>query len=267
MGFARSMAGCLALGLFLCPWGGVSAEQAKGEPEVWIETERWPVELPAGTVLRVSNVLGDVRGRSSGDDKLLVVATIQRFEAGQEDAEVLISHEADEVVVTTRYPSAENRRPDGRLNGRIDLSLLVPAGSKMIVETGPGLIEVKGVDRDLAARTTSGRLRVTTSRALTAETRGGELVAVIRKPSAASPARLVTSGGSLRVDVLNLPDLTLSAKTAAPIATSLGDYPGARVRETDGVSQLRLGKPPWLVEVSSAKGPIEIRARPPHELR
>jgi hypothetical protein len=258
----------LLLALWLFPVSGADCAEADGtQPEVWIQTTRQSAELPEASLLRVSNRLGDVRGRSSGDGKLLVAATIQRFAPDQADAEVLITHEDGVVVVRTRYPSAEKRRPDGSLNGRIDLAVLVPSGGRMVVETDKGLIEVKGVDRDLSAKTGSGRLRVTTSRALEAETREGELVAVIRKPAVERPARVSTESGRIHVDVLNRPDLTLFVKSKGPISKRLDAYPEAALINEGGFSELKLGEVPWFLQVSSATGPVDIRALPPNELR
>lgn len=253
---------------WLLPGHPAAGDEAAGsEPEVWIESARWSVELPPDAVLRVANELGDIRGRSSGDDKLLVAATIQRFAVDQHDSEVLISSEGGEVSVRTRYPSAEKRRPDGRLNGRIDLAVLVPSGKSMIVETQEGLIEVKGVDRDLSAKTGSGRIRVTTRRALDAETGAGELVAVIRKPGEETPARVKTGSGRLLLDVLNRPDLSLLATTGGSISKRLDDYEAATLVRQGSTSDLRLGKAPWFLEASSKTGSIQIRALPANELR
>ena len=70
----------LLLALWLFPVSGADCAEADGtQPEVWIQTTRQSAELPEASLLRVSNRLGDVRGRSSGDGKLLVAATIQRF--------------------------------------------------------------------------------------------------------------------------------------------------------------------------------------------
>ncbi|MDE0883984.1 MAG: hypothetical protein OSB70_00480 [Myxococcota bacterium] len=259
---------CLLLVLCLFPWREADCvETDEAQPEVWIHTTRQSAELPEASLLRVSNQLGDVRGRSSGDGTLLVAATIQRFAPDQADAEVLITHEDGAVVVRTRYPSAEQRRPDGRLNGRIDLAVLVPAGGRMVVETDDGLVEVKGVDRDLSAKTGSGRLRVTTRRGLEAETREGELVAVIRNPAAESPARVVTESGRIHVDVLNRPDLTLFVRSKGSIRKRLDAYPGAALVSEGEVSELKLGEAPWFLQASSATGSIDIRALPANELR
>ncbi len=247
--------------------GGTLSGEPPTEPQVWVDTSRWQVELPADSALRVSNRLGDIRARSSGDGKLLVVAIIQRFAPEQTDADVSISTKEGEVVVETHYPSAEIRNEDGRLNGRIDLSLLVPAGLEMQVETDHGLIEVKGVKRDLTARTSSGRLRVTTGRRVSAQTGSGELRVVLKNPSVARPARLETKDGPLRVDLLDRPDLSLRARTAGEILLWPGRMGEKLVSRENGLSELRLGNEPFALEALSATASIEIRAVPANELR
>ena len=263
-GLTRSLRVVILLALV----SGVAAGgDPPGEPQVWVDTERWRVELPADSVLKVSNRLGDVRGRSSGDGKLLVVAIIQRFAPEQGDADVSIVTKGGEVVVETRYPSAEIRGEDGRLQGRIDLSLLVPAGGRMEIETDHGLIEIKGISRDLVARTSSGRLRVTTGRTLTATTESGELRAVLKNATSSQPARLQTKGGPLRVDLLDTPGLGIRARTGGKITPPQGDSERVQVARKDGISELRMGESPWALNALSERGAIEIHAVPPNELR
>ena len=249
-------------------WAGeIRSGEPSIEPEVWVDTVRWKVELPSDSTLRIANRLGDIRARSSGDGKLLVVAIIQRFAPEQKDADVSISTYEGEVVVETRYPSAEALNEDGRLNGRIDLSLLVPAGLQMEVETVHGLIEIKGVKRDLTARTASGRLRVTTDREISAQTESGELRIVLKNPGMARPAHLETADGSLRVDLLDRPGLSLRARTAGEVVSwlgSLGERPASR---ENGISELRFGDSPFALDALSATGRIEVRALPVNELR
>jgi hypothetical protein len=247
--------------------GALTAQRAPADPEVWVDTPRWQVELAADTELRISNPYGDVRGRSSADGKLLVVGIIQRFDPEQRDAEVLIEEGKGRVVVRTEYPSADQRLADGRLNGRIDLSVLVPAGHKMRVETGAGLIEVKGVDRELVARTTSGRIRLTTARAISAKTVSGELIAVLKNPTALQPALLATGTGPLRVDLLDSPALALHARTAGQILPRFGRLDELEASRSSGLSVLSVGKEPWSLEAVSKQGSIEIHALPPTGLR
>ena len=259
------------VGLSVLIWAGCAQAIAPGDapatPEVWVESPRWQVELAPEVELQVFNPYGDVRGRSSADGKLLVVGIIQRFALEQDDAEVLIEEAEGRVKVHTRYPSAERRLADGRLNGRIDLSVLVPAGLKMRVETDSGFIEVKGVDRELVARTDSGRIRLTAARAVEAETKTGDLTAVLKDPTALQPARLVTETGALRVDLLDAPTLSLRAQTEGKLLPRFGQLEKAEPSRRSGFSELEVGKKPWGLEAVSKKGSIEIHALPPTGLR
>lgn len=245
----------------------LGAQGAPADPEVWVDSPRWQVELAPDVELRISNPYGDVRGRGSADGKLLVVGIIQRFDPEQRDAEVLIEEAEDHVVVRTRYPSADRRLANGSLNGRIDLSVLVPAGHKMRIETGAGLIEVKGVDRELVAHTTSGRIRLTTARAVRAETTSGGLTAVLKGPTALQPARLTTETGLLRVDLLDAPSLSLLARTPGQILPRFGQLDERVATRSSGITELKVGKEPWSLEAVSTKGSIEIHALPPTGLR
>jgi hypothetical protein len=137
----------------------------------------------------------------------------------------------------------------------------------MEVETGNGLIEIKGIKRDLVARTTTGRLRVTTGRSLSAETRSGELRVALKNPTQANPARLQTKSGELRVDLLDAPGLAVRARSGGALRSAGGSLAKAAVSREAGISEIRLGDEPWVLEALSESGLIEVRALPANELR
>jgi hypothetical protein len=237
------------------------------EPEVWVDTSRRELELPAEATLRVVNSLGDVRARSSGDDKLLLVIVTQRFTIDQKDAQVEVSELPDGLSIETRYPSAIAGQRDGRLAGRIDLSLLVPPGAALEIETRHGLIEAKGVDRDLVARSTSGRIRITSARSVSARTDEGITRVALKQVSTANPARFESRGGSIRVDFLDTPGLPVRAMTRGEIIPRMGGELASEVERIEGKSEFRVGAGALALELVSQTGLIELRAVDAHELR
>jgi hypothetical protein len=243
------------------------ASAPRADNDVWLDTSRREFELPADSLLRVSNYMGDVRARSSGDDKLLLVVVTQRFEADQNDAEVEASEMPGGLSITTHYPSAVAGKKNGRLAGRIDISLLIPAGRSLEIETRHGLIEVKGVDRDLVAETGSGNLRITSARSVSARTVDGEIRTALRHPAPEHPARFESRGGSIRIDFLDVPELPIRATTGGEIIQKLGERSGTRVEWLDGQGRLEVGSGPPTLEVISKTGRVELRAVGAHELR
>ncbi|MFP6641548.1 MAG: hypothetical protein VCC04_14985 [Myxococcota bacterium] len=242
-------------------------EVLTGDDEVFVETERREIALaPAGT-LRVVNHLGDVRARRAATDQLSVISIVQRFRPDQDDARVPITEENGSVEVTALFPSAISEANDQGLAGRIDLTLLVPSGAEMTVETKQGLIEIKGVRRKLEARSTSGPIRVSTSQSVRAHSESGMVGVTLRSPGAEEPARLSTRSGRIRVDFPEDPLPALLARTGGEILVhSLPQNPKP-AEDDPTISVLQIGKKPSVIHVESQTGSIKLHAMKSSRLR
>lgn len=261
---------CLLLplaGMDLAADAGEKKNSPPPEPEVFIESERREISLPQEATLRVVNLLGDVRARGTEADQLSVISVIQRFRPDQDDARVAIEEKEGRVEVTTHFPSAIAEATDRGLAGRIDVTILVPSGARMEVETKAGLIEVKGVGRDLQARSRSGRIRVSTSQGVSAHSESGLVGVTLRDPGAERPARLTTRSGDIRADFPEDPLPALFARTGGAIEVhSLPKNP-TRDEDNPTISVLKIGKTPAVVHVESQTGSIALHAQKSYGLR
>ena len=228
-------------------------------PDFSVETKREQIRISPTKKLRVINHLGDVRARRGKGSDLNIISIVQRFKKDQTDAKTLINTEADQVEITTSYPSAV---PDegGERQGRIDLSLLVPYGAELTVETLDGLIEIKGVHRPIQARSESGRVRVSTGRRVKAHTDTGKLGITLGSPTQRESAELSTVTGAIQVDFAGYPMPSLRVQTKGQINAK--DIPGtvALLEGSQDVSILESGEKPYNLRVQSETGNIFMRA-------
>lgn len=260
---ARWAVGVLATAWLPC----VAAIASEPDPQVWIDGPRWTVSLPSEKFLRVLNPLGDIRARKAGGDELTVLAIVQRFSIDQKDAKVEIRESAAGVEVVTRYPSAEKKPQSDLSRGRIDLTLLVPAGRTFDLQTASGLLESKGIERNVKARTDSGRIRITSSLKVSAQSETGSMLVVLRDPGKERSAELSTKSGEIRLDYLRSDSIALEATTRGKIISSSAQDEGKVRRLEDGKSKLRIGSAPPFINIRSETGGIQLMPGGPLDLR
>ncbi|MCH2170174.1 DUF4097 domain-containing protein [Myxococcota bacterium] len=243
---------------------------ASGQPppdEFRVDDFQWTGDLSPSQVLRVHNPFGDIRARSSGDDRLSVAAMIQRFSRDQTDARIEIHQDRTPVEIEIHYPSATRPGPDGRKRGRIDLALLVPPGVRLEISTDHGNIEAKGVDRPLLTHSQSGDLRVSTSRPVDARTGSGRINATLRSPDPGEPDRFATQTGDIRVDFPKSGDVGVEARTRGSIVPHGLDESRFRLSHDGESSVLQLGSGSPAIRVESNQGTIDLHAMNKYELR
>ena len=232
----------------------------KKDPEFTIQTQRQNVRLPATKSLRVINHLGDVRARRAKASDLNVISIVQRFKKDQTDGKTLINTEGDEVVITTSYPSATQAGNGPKRQGRIDLSLLIPHGTNLIVETQDGMIELKGVHRQIEAKSETGRIRVSTGRRLKAHTDYGTMGITLGSPTPRESAEISTLTGAIKVDFAGDPMPSLRAQTGGKIVGLHIDSEPALLAGSTDISVLENGEKPYNLRIESQKGNIFMRA-------
>lgn len=232
----------------------------KKDPEFTIQTRRQQVSLPPTKSLRVINHLGDVRARRAKASDLNVISIVQRFKKDQTDAKTLVSTEGDEVVITTSYPSATQAGNGSKRQGRIDLSLLIPHGADLIVETKDGMIEIKGVHRRIEAKSETGRIRVSTGRRLKAHTDYGTMGITLGSPTQRESAEVSTRNGAIKVDFAGDPMPNLRAQTGGKIVGMYIDAEPTLMEGSTDISVLESGDKPYNLRIESEKGNIFMRA-------
>jgi hypothetical protein len=232
----------------------------KKDPEFSIQTRRQQVSLPSTKSLRIINHLGDVRARRAKASDLNVISIVQRFKKDQTDGKTLVNTDGDEVVITTSYPSATQAGSGSKRQGRIDLSLLIPHGADLIVETKDGMIEIKGVHRRIEAKSETGRIRVSTGRRLKAHTDYGTMGITLGSPTQRESAEVSTLTGAIKVDFAGEPMPNLRAQTGGKIVAMYIDSEPTLMEGSQDISVLESGEKPYNLRIESQKGNIFMRA-------
>lgn len=236
---------------------------AEPEPEepFWLSTIRSEVDLGPGTALQVSNRYGDVRARGLHEGPLQVIAVVQRFEEDQEEARIQTLEESGQLRIEVHYPSADPPQTGDPLHGRVDVTVMVPRGGALRLESDAGLIEVKGVDRDLFAQSNSGRLEVITSRPLETRTREGHTQLLLKASDPEHPHRIRSGSGDIELNVPASEPLSLRARTGGEITPRLSADLETFLEEVGEERELSVGAAPFAIQLESASGDIELHSR------
>jgi len=124
----------------------------------------WKGPIGEAGMLRIENPFGDVRLRHGGDaGEVEVAAVLQQLRPDGVHLKTQIIEREDALIVTVVWASKPGveapERPEGD-RSRADLAVLVPAGSKVVVDAPIGLVETRGVHGDVDLRTSTGDIRI-----------------------------------------------------------------------------------------------------------
>src|SRR2546422_3517468 len=143
----------------------------------------WKGTVAPGKAIEIKGVNGDVRASAgSGDVEVTAVKRARKSDPDEVKIEV-VQHE-DGVTICAVYPSDGRREntceagDDGHMNVRdndvtVDFTVRVPAGVRVLGETGNGEGEAAGWSSDGEATPGEGRIRISTT-GRSGERRGGE---------------------------------------------------------------------------------------------
>jgi hypothetical protein len=158
----------------------VAAPQGNPVPEDWrIDNSRWSEPVGSTTTVTIRNLFGDLRVRPTGDDQIALSAMIQRHRDDPRRAEVQHSIVGDTFELEVGYPPVADLDP-GEVPAswrrrRVDLTVFVPAGRNLIIETAAGLIEIKGLADGVEARSASGDIALDVGGPVDAHTERGAI--------------------------------------------------------------------------------------------
>ncbi len=164
--------------------------------------------------MQVTNRYGDVRlrfgGYSSDMELLIITQNLDGALTVKTDSDAQQDH--IEVV-----PVSDQTAPQ---KSRVDLVLMVPQGKDVVVTTGSGLVEAKGIHGAVSVTTDSGRVRFNKNKAaVSATTDSGDIAAVLKKDATETEQRFISTTGQVEVWVAEDDAITASLETSADLIT------------------------------------------------
>jgi hypothetical protein len=203
---------------------GVTAPSVAAQiaSEDWvIERFEWRGTLPDGAQARLVNAYGDLRVRPGQRDEVYVLANIQHHREDARPVDIHFGSEAGALEVEVVYPdSAVGREHPAEWNRRrVDLTVLLPASTRVEGTTVAGLAEFRGLSGEVSAVSETGEIRWRGSGALVARTQHGAVLAQFRRGIWKGRAVVETSTGAIRAELPRDADVTATAQTRGEIST------------------------------------------------
>jgi hypothetical protein len=233
------------------------------------DLENWKIEkidetraLDGRTVVEISNPSGDVRCRAIEGDQVEVAAVVQHHSEDLVSARVTVESADDRLRIGVEFdrPAEPVRETEAMKRRRVDLTIFIPQGVEVSIETDRGLIEARGLSSGLEARSQTGDIKFRTNGSVQAETRSGNIEVNFSQVSWETPSKLETTTGNLTLWIPRSSDLTIAAETRGEISTDFSidiERPDDTKRAT-----ARLGAGSHRLEVISYRGKIGLYERP-----
>jgi hypothetical protein len=226
--------------------------------------DRWAWSGPAGEVIEVENVFGDLRIRGAATDQVEVTAVLQHVVGDPRRLRVAIDEsgpalavsvvvERDPTVAAPASETAEMRRR------RVDLVVMVPATAELRAWTDGGLLEVKGVDADVAAQTESGRILLKVGGGARVRSERGDVEVVFANANWDQAPEIVTGTGEALIWLPRMASVAASIATRGEIST---DYSLSIARDPNEerlkLAEARIDGGEFPLHIQSTRGRVRL---------
>lgn len=254
-----------SVSLFLALLGAASAPAADvpvPDSAAWlVERVQTHHAVAEGGAVSVANPWGNVIVRAGDEGDLMVLSLAQRHRDDPRTAEVAVVEEEGGTAVRVGYPQVALPEPvEEWERRRVDLTVLVPPGSPLSVETADGDVEAKGLREPLRVDTRRGDVRILTGGPVDAVSEHGEIDVHFLSMGWPGRSRLVTTTGPIVAELPAGGAAEVRFRTSGPLTT---DYSVAIDRDPasslkSGTATIGAGGP--RLEIESDRGPITLMA-------
>ncbi len=230
-----------------------------------LQRSNWKGSIGEAGVVRVENPFGDVRLRHGGDDgEVEVAAVLQQLRPDGVHLETRVLERDGALVVSVVWASKPGvevpARPEGD-RSRVDLAVLVPSGSKIVVDAANGLVETRGVHGDADFRTRTGDIRIHRHfGAVSASTETGSIEAVLLRGETDKAQVFESLTGSIEIWVAADAEYRVTLTTSGSITTDFTlEISHRDDQEPDKVGRAVLGGGGPEIRMESRRGSLALR--------
>ncbi|MFN7940008.1 MAG: hypothetical protein U0X73_00295 [Thermoanaerobaculia bacterium] len=233
-------------------------------PAVRLERLAWSADQdPAAPIRRflVRNDYGDIRARPSDGGRLEAYGVAQRLGPPEAAVAFVVERREAALALTVTPPAGhvqdtDPHPPQERVD-RLDLVVYLPPDVALDATTMRGLIEVGGLESEVAVLTLSGAIRVATSGAVLARSASGAITAALESAAGDRPSWLTSGSGAILATLAERSSwqVRLASRGGIRAPASLRRE---RERDLDVVSG-RFGRGERFLLATSDSGAIELR--------
>ncbi len=191
----------------------VAVAAALGAPLFAVEGDfQWSGRLKPGQTIEIKGVNGGIKAEYSSGPDVQVTARKTAFRSDLNSVRVEAVPGSDGITICSVYPS-DNGRPNeckpgdgGRMNTKnndvkVEFTVHVPKGVRLVAKTVNGGIEASGLQSDIASHTVNGKIHVATAGNASAETVNGSIEVSVGNVSWNEPLSFNTVNGTIDVTI------------------------------------------------------------------
>jgi hypothetical protein len=229
-------------------------------PQVAATRDDYIDTLRPGQIISINNPYGDVHAQFGGFENQIETHAVLQEPAKAAHIQLVPATTPDGIyTIAPRLPPGATVRDTQRL----DLSVMVPEGHALHVQTEHGVIDVHGIHGDVDLKSAAGDITLRAIHgAIQAETTEGSIEASLGTAPHGSRQRLATTTGDIQVGVDDGLDATIAMATSGLFAT---DYSLAVTRhpgeEPNKSARAVVGSNASEIRLDSKRGEIRLMRR------
>jgi hypothetical protein len=232
----------------------------------------WRGRIDRGRSIEITGINGDIHAVAASGAEVRVSAEKSARRSNPDDVRIEVVEHDGSVTICAVYPNRDGRdtnecRPGGATNRnignndvRVDFTVEVPAGVKLIAESVNGSVEADRLESDIDANTVNGQIDLSTTGSAEANTVNGSITASIGNADWSGELTFETVNGGI--------ELTLPASLNADVHASTvnggisTDFP-LTVQGRFGPKRLngRIGNGGRTLSLTTVNGEIDLRQR------
>jgi hypothetical protein len=239
-------------------------------PALAQETWTWRKAVPAGRMIEIKGINGDISATAASGSEVEVVAKKSAKRSDPDEVKFEVIEHDGGVTICAVYPPGRNRQPNecragdkGRMNSQnndtnVAWEVRVPRNVMFAGRTVNGAVRASGLTADASAHTVNGSVRVATTGLARASTVNGSITVRMGRANWSDELSFATVNGSI---VLELPPSFEANVEASTVNGSFhSDWP-LEVRGRFGPKRVsgKVGNGGRDLELATVNGDIELR--------
>ena len=263
-----------AIAIALLVAAPLAAQQPAPQPDF-----RWEKAIPAGRIIRVHNLNGDVTVGPSTSGKVEITGVRRGRARNREDVTVEVVETADGLVICSMFKNADmdcdergmrvhssgrrdrwNDRDDDWDDLQIDINVRMPKGHELTAGSVSGDVSVAGAEGDVRVSSVSGNVRLDAPKAsrVRASSVSGDVEVRIHELTGTGALSFTSVSGNVDVDLPKGVDADVTMRTVSGSMES--DFPlTLNGRMSRNSFEARIGKGGRELEVRTVSGDVRLR--------
>ena len=191
----------------------------------------WQGVVASGRAIEIKGIKGNIRAEPTSGSKVEVVASKHSTRSNRDEVQIRVVEHKDGVTICAVYPRGDAGEPNQCLPGegkshthnndvRVDFTVRVPAGVRLIARTVDGDLEAALLDGNIEAYSINGNIRISTAGYAQAKSITGSISASLGNANWAGQIEFETITGEITLKLPRMSNTELHAESNTGIIST-----------------------------------------------